>query len=459
MEPWNVQWENFRGFSKPTSLSFPRLTLLIGRNNVGKTSTYAPLLILRQTLEARNPRTALLTRGEIFDAGTYRDLITDHNHDKRLVFSIGLTQSRRTGPRRHRGAQPGTLEVSFSEASSGEVLLAKYRILGTDGTPMVTRTLTGSGPSYKVNSPYLPTSESIGRPLSEVSQLRKSMREERPIGFMFSGHGALGMPYSWRENEERWKKARRWYIAANELFELHMSVNQEIEQSLKGISYLGPLRSLPKRIYRVSAEIPTDVGRDGEYAPELLFRQGTDRVHNSVNRWLKELGYGQLDFVRQGEEFFQVNLQQEGKNGVQVNLAHCGIGLSQLLPMLVQGAITPNGGTLISQQPEIHLNPAQQCKVADFLIETATQGKRVIVETHSEHVLLRIRRRIAEGYISSDDVAIYFLDKEDGRTVIESIPMGEMAELTPSTWPTGFFEEQLEDSFALALAQSRKKDA
>lgn len=459
MKTWNVQWENFRGFSKPTALHFPRLTLLIGRNNVGKTSAYAPLLLLRQTLEARNPRTALLTRGEIFDAGTYRDLITDHNQDKRLVLSIGLAGARLLGPRRNRKLTPGTLEVSFSGVNPGEVALAKYRILGGDGTPLVTRTLAGNGPSYKVTSPILPTSESIGRPLREVSQLRKALREEQPAGFLFSGYGALGMPSAWRENEERWKKARHWYVAANELVELHMQVNHAIEHSLRTISYLGPLRSLPKRTYRVSAEDPTDVGRDGEYAPELLFRRGSDDVHASVNKWLRELGYGSLDFTAQGEEFFQVHLRQGGRNGIQVNLAHCGIGLSQLLPMLVQGAITPPGGTLISQQPEIHLNPAQQCKVADFLIETATQGKRVIVETHSEHVLLRIRRRIAEGTIDSEDVAVYFLDKEDGRTVIERIPMGGLAEVEPASWPTGFFEEQLEDSFALALAQSRKREA
>ncbi|WJY32806.1 DUF3696 domain-containing protein [Streptomyces sp. P9-2B-1] len=459
MEPWNVQWENFRGFSKPTSLSFPRLTLLIGRNNVGKTSAYAPLLLLRQTLEARNPRTALLTRGEMFDAGTYRDLITEHNQDKRLVFTVGLPGDGWTDSRRNRGTRPGSLEVTFSEGKTGEVLLAKYRVLASDGTPLVTRTLTESGKSYKVASPMLPTSESIGRPLREVSELRKSLREEQPVGFIFSGYGALGMPSAWRENEERWKKARRWYIAANNLVDLHMYVNREIDSSLKNISYLGPLRSLPKRIYRLSAEVPTDVGRDGEYAPELLFRRGTDQVHESVNKWLRELGYGKLNFITQGEEFFQVNLYQEGRGGIEVNLAHCGIGLSQLLPMLVQGAITPTGGTLISQQPEIHLNPAQQCKVADFLIETATQGKRVIVETHSEHVLLRIRRRIAEGKIDSGDVAVYFFNKEDGRTVAEPIPMGALAEVAPSTWPAGFFEEQLEDSFALALAQSRKKDA
>lgn len=458
MEPWDVRWENFRGFSRPTRISFPRLTLLIGRNNVGKTSAYAPLLLLRQTLEARNPRTALLTRGDIFDAGTYRDMVTDHNSDKDMVFALNIPRELRwPGAKRSSVRTPRTLEISFSETHQGPVSLAKYRILDPDGTPLVTRTLLSDSTSYKITSPILPTSESIGRPVREVSQLRRALREEKPVGFLFSGYAALSVPMAWREDAERWQKARHWYTAASDLFDLHMRVNHEIEQMLKAISYLGPLRSLPKRTYRVSGEVPTDVGRDGEYAPEVLFRRGTDEVHSSVNTWLTELGYGTLDFTAQGEEFFQVHLRQKGKSAIQVNLADCGIGLSQLLPILVQGAVTPAGGTLISQQPEIHLNPAQQCKIADFLIDTAVHGKRVIVETHSEHVLLRIRRRIAEGTIESDDVAIYFLDKESGSTNIERIPMGVLAELKPSEWPSGFFEEQLEDSFALALAQSRKR--
>ncbi|WP_457029467.1 AAA family ATPase [Kitasatospora sp. P5_F3] len=415
-------------------------------------------MMLRQTLEARNPRTALLTSGAIFDAGTYRDLITDHNSEKKLTFSIGLDSESFFGQRRQRVAVPRALEVSFSEGGGGEIALSKYRVVDSGNASLIMRSLRADG-TYNVASPILPTSESIGRPLREVSGLRKALREERPEGFLFSGYGALGMPSSWREDEDRWKKSRHWYVAANDLVDLHMDVNNEIENRLKSISYLGPLRSLPKRTYRVSAEPPTDVGRDGEFAPELLFRRADDEVHESVNRWLQALGYGKLVFSAPAEDFFQVHLRPEGRSTTEVNLAHCGIGLSQLLPMLVQGAITPVGGTLISQQPEIHLNPAQQCQVSDFLIETAVHGKRVIVETHSEHVLLRIRRRIAEGRIDSGDVAVYFLDKEEGRTVIERIPMGGMAEVEPSAWPVGFFEEQLEDSFALAVAQSRKKRA
>ena len=458
MRPWSVGWTNFRGFSGKVDLQFPRITLLIGRNNVGKTSAYAPLLLLRQTLEARNPRTSLLTRGEFLDVGTFRDLITDHDVSRTLTFSVGLDRRSRIRVRSDRPI-PSELEVSFESEKDGSIALKQSRILDTKGRAIVTRTRKDSE-TYQVSSPLLPTSSTIGRPYKEVTELRRAMREEKPEGFLFNGFGALLMPRSWSEDEERWEKVRGWYNGANELVRTYRTVNAQVELQLRHISYLGPLRSLPKRTYQLSAEVPTSVGRDGEFAPELLFRAADSaRVREVVDDWLTKFGYGRLKFRNSGDDFFQVSLCSEGKGGLEVNLAHCGIGISQLLPMLVQGVLTPNAGTFIAQQPEIHLNPAQQCLVTDFLIDTASRNRRVIVETHSEHILLRLRRRIAEGGLRSGDVAVYFFDYRDGRSVVERVSLGERAELDRSEWPSGFFEEQLQDSFALAVAQSTPKAA
>ncbi|MFF3963359.1 DUF3696 domain-containing protein [Streptomyces griseorubiginosus] len=453
MDSWNVSWKNFRGFERETNLTFPRLTLLIGRNNVGKTSVYAPLLLLRQTLNARDPRTALLTRGELLDAGSYSDLITDHDTAKNLTFSLGLNQQsvRESLPRGKRAAR---LEVTFGLQGEEEIVLTKSRILDQDGKSLVSRSRSERN-SYTVSSPILPTASGAGRPLREISQLRRALREEQPKGFQFSSVRALVIPRDWRENRDRWVKAQKWLSAVSDLVDLYWEVNHEIDTKLGSISYLGPLRSLPKRTYQISAERPTEVGRDGEFAPELLLRNASEEVRGLVDEWLVRLGYGRLDFEMRGDDYFQVYLCSEGKRDLKVNLAHCGVGLSQLLPTLVQGATAPKDGTLISQQPEIHLNPAQQCLVTDFLVDTALADRRVIVETHSEHILLRLRRRIAEGKISSNDVAVYYCDSQAGRSVIERVPMGDKAELERSDWPAGFFEEQLEDSMALAVAQMR----
>ena len=243
------------------------------------------------------------------------------------------------------------------------------------------------------------------------------------------------------------------------MYEIYWAINDHVRQCLEGISYIGPLRSSPRRSYLLSAEPPLDVGRDGQWASEVLYQSSqhaSSDVLDRTNKWLGRLGYGELKFESLGE-YFQVFVQKPGSS-VKVNLADCGVGLSQLLPVLVQGCVMRAGNTLIAQQPEIHLNPAQQDVITDFLIELCASGRRVIIETHSEHILSRLRRRIAEGdSLLNDDVGLYFSESIGDRSLLRRIAIGEWGEVASDDWPQGFFGEQLENSLKMALAQSRRK--
>lgn len=459
MDPLDVSWRYFRGFQRETAFQLPAITLFIGRNNVGKSSGYAPLLLLRQTLNARDSKTALLSRGEMLDVGSYRDFVHRHDLSKKIQFRVGLSESgwRPARRRAHGENSPAAVEMTFDSPDGGAARLYRHSLLDPDNRSIVTRTRERDEDTFSIVSRMLPAATSVGRPLKEVTELRSGLRNEEPDGFGFRGVGGLLVPRRWRENEERWHKVRDWFNAASDLFDVYQDANVRLNTWLSSISYLGPLRSLPQRTYRLAAEHPSDVGRDGQHAPELLFRGRDAQLREQTEHWLELLGYGSLDFEQLGEDYFQVFLR--ARDGLKVNIAHSGIGLSQLLPLLVQGLTAPRGGLLIAQQPEIHLNPAQQCLLTDFLVERGSQGRRVLVETHSEHVLLRLRRRIAEGEIDADDVAVYYFDSKGGNTVVERVPVGESGAIDREDWPAGFFEEQLTDSFALALAQSRASRA
>ena len=453
LEPLSLGLENFRGFRNSTVLTFPRISVLIGRNNVGKTSTYAPLLALRQTLDARDPHTALMTRGETIDIGQFRDYVTDHDLTRKVKFTLGLPRVKRLGHPPTDEDSPAFLEVAFGTQDGSSAVVEGYRILDSDRKPILSRTRKGDGESFDFRSRLLPTS-TAGRPMGELTELRRSIRREQPDGFLFSGVGALILPRKYREDPVRWEKIQDWFRAASDLYDIQTQARMAVARVLRPISYIGPVRSAPLRTYRKSAEPPRDVGRDGQLAPELLYRERDGDTLIRVNTWLAELGYGALEFRDAGDEYFQVLVRPE--RGVEVNLAHTGAGLAQLLPILVQGATAPGGATLIAQQPEIHLNPAQQCVATDFLIETAKAGKRVVIETHSEHVLLRLRRRIAEDKIDADDVALYYVDSNAGRSSVRRVAIEANGAIERNEWPRAFFAEQLDDSFALALAQQPK---
>lgn len=437
------------------------MTLLIGGNNVGKTTAYAPLLLLRQTLDARNPETALLFRGDLVDFGSYRDVVTDHDMTRQVGVSLDLGPSAWKISRRH-GAErptPRSLEVAFGASDLHPADLVRSVVRDADGKVIVARTRSTAG-GFKVSSRVLPSASQVGRPPSEVSQLRKTLRSEPPEGYFFTGIAGIRLPPAYRHDPKRLQKIQGWISACNDLYDIYTEININIRHKLRAISYLGPLRSPPQRSYQLSAEPPNDVGRDGQWAPEVLYQSSQNEesdVLDRANEWLTKLGYGELSFSHNSDEYFQVLVKKPDSN-VRVNLADCGAGLSQLLPLLVQGCVMSPGDTLIAQQPEIHLNPAQQDLVTDFLVSLCESDRRVIIETHSEHVLGRLRRRIAEGQtIGNDDVALYFCEASRGRSSLRRIPIGQWGELTPQDWPQGFFGEQLENSMQMAMAQLRRK--
>lgn len=459
MEPISFAWRNFRGFETTTRFELPAFTLLIGRNNVGKSSAYAPLLLMKQTLRASDPSTALLSRGDFVDLGPYSDYVSRHEIDRRVAFNIDVPQSKNL-PRfsfgsgdSSSGVVAKSVEMTFQTPDGTSAELYRHVVNDQNGKAIVTRTRKLAGEGFTVRSPLLPVATSVGRPLKEVTELRSGLQDEEPDGFSFSGLGALLLPRSWRQDEDRWNKVRDWYNATSELVDIYQNTNFALSRWLRGISYLGPLRSLSQRTYRLAPELPSNVGRDGQHAPEILYRGRDDELSARTDEWLKRLGYGTVRFQSLGEDYFQMFIEKA--DGVSVNVAHSGVGLSQLLPLLVQGIATPEDGTLIAQQPEIHLNPAQQGLMADFLIDLAKEKRRVLVESHSEHVLLRLRRRIAEGQIAASDVAVYYFDSRNGRSKVRRIDIGETGHIDRDDWPTGFFEDQLDDSFALAMAQSR----
>ncbi|WP_404561396.1 DUF3696 domain-containing protein [Curtobacterium sp. AB7] len=445
VDPVKLTWKGFRGFRDATTLTLPRLTLLIGRNNVGKSSAYAPLLMMKQTLDASSPETTLLSRGPLIDAGPFRDYVSDHAAQSELYLDVAFEGV----PSPDAAAR---VQTTFKSSDGQSAYLARQRLLTAQGSPLITRSRQLPGEEFKFTSSILPQQSKSGRPLRELSEFRRKIRAEQPDGFLFSGFAGVLIPRSIQSNKERWAGVRDFYEAGFELYDRQLAFRTRMVRFLRDLSYIGPLRSLAQRTYRLAAESPSDVGSTGEHTPELLFRLKDELPGQEVSKWLAKLGYGRLAFSSLSDEYFQ--MQVEHHSGLFVNVADSGVGLSQVLPLLAQASLVGADATLIAQQPEIHLNPAQQSIVTDFLISRANDGVRVVIESHSEHVLLRLRRRIAEGELLADDVAVYFVDSADGATAVRRISLGANAELDREDWPAGFFEEQLNDSFALAIAQA-----
>ena len=153
------------------------------------------------------------------------------------------------------------------------------------------------------------------------------------------------------------------------------------------------------------------------------------------------------------------------QNNLLLDIPDVGFGISQVLPILVEGMMAPPSSTIIMEQPEIHLHPKMQAELADLFIDILQlQTKRkssikkyLIIETHSEYIIKRIRRRIAEGVISPKHVAIYFVNprnKEHPDTA--EIQLAPISKDGTIEWPEDFYMTELEDEMAFFKAKMRK---
>jgi predicted ATPase len=171
-----------------------------------------------------------------------------------------------------------------------------------------------------------------------------------------------------------------------------------------------------------------------------------------LNKWIKRFEFGEkLRIDKLSDGLFSLSFVG-GKRSFDTNIAEAGFGASQVLPLIVQALTGVEEGLTIAEQPEIHLNPRLQSVLADLFVEMVHKDQRVIVETHSEHLLLRLRRLVADGTIDSEMVAIYFVEREGDVSSVKPIEIQKNGHI--DQWPKGFFEDSLRETLALASAQS-----
>ncbi|MBF3497983.1 DUF3696 domain-containing protein [Burkholderia pseudomallei] len=444
---YQIRWKNYRGFEDTGWITVKPLTILLGANNGGKSSVLSPLLLLAQTLASNDVEIPLLPYGPFVDLGTYRDFI--HLHDTTRELSLGLRfhihKNDRAGKLKDVGAYPpGGIELVFSSGGKPEEITLK-RIDVTDiySRPYFTRISRGNGYSL---------SGAISLRRMQANE-RKALKYDNPMNFLFSPNGVFSKlveqsPMDESKGVDGFSKEFSHYLRASGY------INHSVRALFIRLSYIGPLRAKLSRFYRVSPEMPDTVGSQGEHAANL-FRRQESNLKSKIDTWVKRFDFGEeLRHVKLTDDFFQLAFKSAAG---ETNVADAGFGASQVLPLIVQAVAAPHDSLTIAEQPEIHLNPRLQCVLADLFAEMATSGHRVIVETHSEHLIVRLRRLIAEGKIDSQNVNLFFVEKNNDASVIREIQIEKNGNIQREMWPKGFFEDGLREALGLATAQVESK--
>ncbi len=246
------------------------------------------------------------------------------------------------------------------------------------------------------------------------------------------------------------------------------------------IEYLGPLREAPHALYD-PGPTQTDLGPTGKFAAAVLHAQADTRVvmpaipgselgrhprgvplNQALNGWLQWFG---LADEATSEDLGRLGIGLSvtpSALGRPVDLTSVGVGVSQVLPVVLQCLLARPGTLIILEQPELHLHPRLQQDLADFLLACVETGRQLVVETHSEHLVNRLRRRVAAD--DSDQarnlVKLVFAESADGITTYRESKINPYGGLDDD-WPDGFLDLGARESRALIKesASKRRRDS
>lgn len=435
--------KNFKAWADTGGFRLAPLTVLFGANSSGKSSLGHLLLALRQTALSTDRKRALHLGDEnsLIDLGTFADCLHGHELKQPLEFSLRWRLPKemtiRNSLKRSEAINGDELELSAQLASNKaqqpETEFFRYRLLKAGDLALeVEHKRKGSG------------GELTCAPLQLKHAVGRKWPAEPPEKF-------------YRFNDRTLLR----YQNADFMAEFAL----ETERFLDNFFYLGPLRSHPKRVYQWSGDTPADVGLRGESAVAALLaatqegrkisrgrKQQNQPFEAFIAKWLVELGVivsFDVKPVAKGRKEYEVLVRTHAR-AAEVKLTDVGFGLSQILPALVQAFYAPAGSVVWMEQPEIHLHPQVQSNLADALIcavQAWENGKpretQLIIESHSEHFLARLQRRVAEGKITKDDVAIYFVKRSGQVAKIEPLLLNDDGEI--ENWPENFFGDEMED--------------
>lgn len=423
--------ENFKSWEN-LDLELSNLNFLFGTNSSGKTSILSSLLLLKQTAAGTFDRFINLGGhdSDYVDFGDYKNLVFGHDEKRGVGIRLEWT--------------PRVLQY-----------VAETKI---DNLPNI---IEFDGIAYTIRWQQhtdRTVIERLGYDLLQPTEPRRFLYAEWKE--IFQGYDS----YSISPNQLSVARLPEEPIPAAILLELEdcytipirdypesFVFSYSFEELMKQIVYLGPLRSYPARTYLWKGTVPQLVSPKGEGAIELLLASarnvffGRRNSQETSKDLLKEVSRWLVDEMQLAKTFEVKQLDNEKRFYellVDDNpLIDVGFGVSQILPVIVLLFSVPEESIVLIEQPEIHLHPGAQAALADlFLYAAEKRNLQLIIESHSEHLLRRLQRRIAEReheLANPEHIKMYFCDTGQNGSTIETVKIDRFGQI--SNWPENFF--------------------
>ena len=451
----HINLKNFKAWRELDIDFGPRITGLFGTNSSGKSSLIQFLLMLKET--KNNPdRNLVLDFGEfgkLINLGGFGDVIHKKDEERKLTWRLSWDAEKESRFQDTTKGRNETLVSSKAFSAESEVaMLEGSKSLKTQFIKYTIGDMTfGIEPK-----PDKKTSFELTVKMDEGADFEFQRIRGKPW--------ELPGPIKTHRFPDQ---AKTYYQNADLLSDLEVAY----EDLMDRVFYLGPLRDYPRRQYNWSGGSPLDVGVRGELTINAILAAseiGNDYqmkkrgkkmpFQEVVAMRLKEMGLihsFSVAEIAEGSNIYQARVARD-RGSPEVLLTDVGFGISQVLPAIVLLNYVPKNSIVIFEQPEIHLHPRVQSNLADAIIEIAkTRDLQVIIESHSEHLLRRLQRRVAEETIPAELIKLYFVSQESGEAYLADIGLNEYGEI--ENWPEHFFGDGMSEISATRKAAIQRK--
>ncbi|MBN2340476.1 MAG: DUF3696 domain-containing protein [Deltaproteobacteria bacterium] len=458
----HLQIRNFKGWKDTGPIRMAPITLFFGANSSGKSSIGQFLMMLKQTVESPDRKAVFYPGGKnsAVQLGTYQEMVFHRDPANKISFEYKWVPAL---PQKVKDPISGNNFVGDELSFNAEI--GK----GADGQPSI-------------------------RVEQLMYHLWDGASESLKVGMTFGADKGANYKAIWdgydliRQKGRPWsfKAPIRFYGFPEEMVAYHQNaefvqdLNLQHEKLFGLLSFLGPLRTKAERLYSWTGIEPESVGYSGENTVAAILAASSRKIgllkpgarKASPAKPFEEVIALKLlemnlitDFsvkaIAEERQEYEVKVRTKGSSD-WVDLPDVGFGISQVLPVLVQCFYAPPGSIILMEQPEIHLHPSAQSALADVMIDVIKSREngedrniQLIIETHSEHFLRRLQRRIAEGAVSQDDVSAYFANITKTPAQLEPLKIDPFGNIR--NWPENFFGDEMADITAQSRAAVKKR--
>ena len=456
-----LKLSNFRLFDDEVTVRFRPITVLIGQNNSGKSSVIKFLLMLKQSLD-RESAQFLNPQDEKVGLGDFNDL-------KNVSNPTGVGQTLPFEKGEALKAFSSYKETQKQEFSNKISIIKKEDLFfqltvkekKSSGDPVVSYIREKYNLSNNQNDIAMFYSTS-----ARVSYQKKhqNVKEHKITGSYNQNSFKLKKEvfddFKLLDFSNEWKNAS-YNTSKNKTNVLKKTAEENIVKTLinniNNLYHLLPVRNIGKDSI-VSGPIPTvSVGPDGLYTlPHLqkMYNNEDTMQLKFILSHIKEVaGLKGIKFELESiiSKCFGVNKL----TGAEVLIKYFGFGVSQCLPIFIQGALMPQHSSLMVEQPEVQLHPTAQLELGSFFADLWKKRQvGSIIETHSDNILLRLRRLIAKGDLKPEDVSVAFLDfdTEKQQPVVKNLNIEQDGSMEDGL-PMEFFGKNIEEALKMGAGE------